>query len=74
MEIYLNFLHEITKIITIGVEIGIEMDDINRETIIVKQNPLITNQLPRSALSNSGHTLSTSIFYDEREKEYNKLE
>lgn len=38
IRIYLNLLGEIMRIVGIGVEIGIEMDDINRETLIVSLN------------------------------------
>lgn len=74
MSIYLNLLEEIVKIIEIGVEIGIEFDDINPQNIIVKPNP--SYQSPSSSASIHDHLSKYNclVFYDEREKEYSNFE
>ena len=66
VEMYLDVWEELIKILITSVEIGIEIDDINRENILVRENPNAHITSSTSSIDTSVSRYQCNVLYDER--------
>lgn len=66
VEMYLDVWEELAKILITSVEIGIEIDDLNRENILATENPNANIASSTSSIDTSVSRYQCSVLYDER--------